>query len=87
MSIGAATEKDNIKILLLGNEVLSLKNGRLTIKVEKAANGLNRLDISTIPEPEFNSLIVSQNTTITTWHERLRHIASKTVQTHHPGIL
>ncbi len=87
MSIGAATEKDNIKILLLGNEVLSLKNGRLTIKVEKAANGLNRLDISTIPEPEFNALIVSQNTTLTTWHERLRHIASKTVQTHHPGIL
>jgi hypothetical protein len=30
VSIGAATEKDNIKILLLGNEVLSLKNGRLT---------------------------------------------------------
>jgi hypothetical protein len=87
VSIGAATEKDNIKILLLGNEVLSLKNGRLTIKVEKAANGLNRLDISTIPEPEFNALIVSQNTTLTTWHERLRHIASKTVQTHHPGIL
>ena len=87
MSIGAATKKDNIKILLLGNEVLSLKNGRLTIKVEKAANGLNRLDISTIPEPEFNALIVSQNTTLTTWHERLRHIASKTVQTHHPGIL
>jgi phosphopantetheine adenylyltransferase len=69
VSIGAATEKDNIKILLLGNEVLSLKNGRLTIKVEKAANGLNRLDISTIPEPEFNALIVSQNTTLTTWHE------------------
>jgi phosphopantetheine adenylyltransferase len=87
VSIGAATEKDNIKILLLGNEVLSLKNGRLTIKVEKAANGLNRLDISTIPEPEFNALIVSQNTTLTTWHERLRHIASKTVQTHHPGTL
>lgn len=87
MSIGAAAKKDNIKILLLGNEVLSLKNGRLTIKVEKAANGLNRLDISTIPEPEFNALIVSQNTTLTTWHERLRHIASKTVQTHHPGIL
>jgi hypothetical protein len=87
VSIGAATEKDNIKILLLGNEVLSLNNGRLTIKVEKAANGLNRLDISTIPEPEFNALIVSQNTTLTTWHERLRHIASKTVQTHHPGIL
>jgi hypothetical protein len=81
VSIGAATEKENVQILFLEDEVLFSKNGRLSIKGKKAANGLYRLDISVIPELEFNALISSQKIPLATWHQRLGHVASKTVQT------
>ena len=81
VSIGAATEKENVQILFLEDEVLFSKNGRLSIKGKKAANGLYRLDISVIPELEFNALIASQKIPLSTWHQRLGHVASKTVQT------
>jgi hypothetical protein len=81
VSIGWATEKDSVKILFLENEVLFSKHGRLSIKGKKVTNGLYQLDITAIPELEYNALAVRQTAPLTTWHERLGHVAVKTVQT------
>ena len=80
VSICSATEKDNVQILFSENEVLFSKNGKLSIKGKKASNGLYQLDITAIPKSEHNALIVRQTAPLTTWHERLGHVATKTVQ-------
>jgi hypothetical protein len=80
VSICSATEKDNVQILFSENEVLFSKNGKLSIKEKKASNGLYQLDITAIPKSEHNALIVRQTAPLTTWHERLGHVATKTVQ-------
>jgi hypothetical protein len=61
-------------------KVLFSKNGKLSIIGKKASNCLHELDITANPKPEHNTLVVRQTAPLTTCHERLGHVATKTVQ-------
>jgi hypothetical protein len=73
-------EKDNVQIIFLEIEVLFSKNEKLSIIGKKSSNCLHELDIIAIPKPEHNTLVVRQTAPLTTCHERLGHVATKTVQ-------
>jgi hypothetical protein len=73
-------KKDNVQIIFLEIEVLFSKNEKLSIIGKKASNCLHELDITANPKPEHNTLVVRQTAPLTTCHERLGHVATKTVQ-------